>query len=107
MRGRDGARVEGSVILRLPDIFPSAQQHLLARVVFGLVDLLQVERELQLGERTANRVLVEELGLGLLRDRVRQPQQSLDRAEQRRAENASDDAHWRHLAQSTTMLTKL
>src|SRR5262249_56072338 len=50
--------------------------------------------------------LVIELGFGPLLDRARQPQQSPDRAEYRRGERMSEEAH-AHPSQLTTMLTKL
>src|SRR5262249_49944777 len=47
-----------------------------------------------------------ELGFGSLLDRARQPQQSPDRAEYRRGERMSEEAH-AHPSQLTAMLTKL
>src|SRR5215471_17746978 len=105
-RGGNGVPVRGSVTLHLPDVLQPPQQHLLAGLIVGEVDLLQVERELQLGEFAANLVLVIELGFGSLLDRARQPQQSPDRAEYRRGERMSEEAH-AHPSQLTAMLTKL
>src|SRR5215471_10618629 len=48
-RGGNGVPVRGSVTLHLPDVLQPPQQHLLAGLVVGEVDLLQVEREFQLG----------------------------------------------------------
>src|SRR5262245_33936130 len=106
-RGRDDVPVRGSVTLRLPNVLQPAQQCCLAGFVVGEVDLLQVERELQFRERAENPALVKELGVDLLLDHAGQPQQPLERAEHRRGEYASEDAHAGHSAQLTTMLTKL
>src|SRR5262245_44051571 len=106
-RGRDGVPVRGSVTLGLPNVLQPLQQFCLAGFVLGEADLLQVERELQLRERAENPALVKELGVDLLLDHAGQPQQSPDRAEHRRGEYASEDAHAGHPTQLTTMLTKL